>query len=144
VNTVDMKKLTLGDRIVVGAGVVLLLMTLVFPWHRYALVGFGLEGTVEIGAYEGKADAVAWPAVIAALVVIAVVAVVLVRKLTAVELPNLPIPWNQAIFYATVAVPALLVLKIALKTDHLSFWAYLDVLAGAVMAYGGFLVSKET
>ena len=33
------------------------------------------------------------------------------------NLPELPIAWNQAIFYAAIAVPVLLFLKLILQTD---------------------------
>lgn len=138
----DINKLSLGDRIVAGGGILLFLLMIIFPWHSIDLGEFG--GTFEIGTFEGDGDAVAWPAWIAVLLLIAVVAIVLVRKLTDnVALPELPIPWNQAIFYATIAIPVLLLLKLLLKNDAIAFWAYLDILVGIGIAYGGFLISKE-
>jgi hypothetical protein len=112
------------------------------PWHSVD-IPFG-GGTVTIKALEGDGDAVAWPAFLAVIVLIALVAVVLIRKLAPqVNLPELPIAWSQAIFYAAIAVPVLLFLKLILQTDALSFWAYLLILIGAGIAYGGFLISKE-
>lgn len=136
----DLNKLSLGDRIVAGLGIVEFLLLLIVPWHSAEIFG----QTFTAGALEGEGDAVAWPAFLALLVLIALVVVVLIRKLAPqVNLPELPIAWNQAIFYAAIAVPVLLFLKLILQTDALSPWAYILILIGAGIAYGGFLISKE-
>lgn len=139
----DLNKLSLGDKIVAGAGIVLLLFLLILPWHSQKVEFGGFSETFTLKAYEGDGGAVAWPAFLAILLLIALVAVVLIRKLTTTDLPELPIPWRQAIFYAAVAVPVLLVLKLILKTEAIAFWAYLDILVGIGIAYGGFLISQE-
>jgi hypothetical protein len=139
---VDINKLSLGDRIVAASGILLFLLILFAPWHSIDLGEFG--GTIRKNAFYGEGDAVGWPAFLAFIILIAVVAVVLIRKLADnVTLPELPIPWNQAIFYATIAVPVLLLLKLLLFNDFISFWAYIDILLGIGMAYGGFLIFKE-
>lgn len=136
----DLNKLSLGDRIVAGLGIVEFLLLLIVPWHRAEIFG----QTFTAKALEGEGDLVAWPAFLALLVLIALIAVVLIRKLAPqVNLPELPIAWNQAIFYAAIAVPVLLFLKLILQSDSLSFWAYVLILIGAGIAYGGFLISKE-
>lgn len=138
----DINKLSLGDRIVAASGILLFLLILFAPWHSIDLGEFG--GTIRKNAFYGEGDAVGWPAFLAFIILIAVVAVVLIRKLADnVTLPELPIPWNQAIFYATIAVPVLLLLKLLLFNDFISFWAYIDILLGIGMAYGGFLIFKE-
>lgn len=136
----DLNKLSLGDRIVAGLGILEILLLFIVPWHSVDVFG----ETFTIKALEGDGDAVAWPAFFALLVLIALVAIVLIRKLAAqVNLPELPIAWSQAIFYAAIAVPVLLFLKLILQTDAISFWAYILILIGAGIAYGGFLISKE-
>lgn len=136
----DLNKLSLGDRIVAGLGILEILLLFIVPWHSVDVFG----ETFTLSPLEGDGTAVAWPAAIALILLIALVAVVLIRKLAAqVNLPDLPIAWNQAIFYAAIAVPVLLFLKLILETDSLSFWAYILVLIGAGIAYGGFLISKE-
>jgi hypothetical protein len=143
---VDLNKLSLGDKIVGGTGIVLFLLLLIVPWHSQTvdLGQFGGKHTYTLKATSGDGGAVGWPAILAILLLIAIVAVVLVRKLTTADLPELPIPWNQAIFYATIAVPVLLVLKLLLKNESISFWAYIDILIAIGMAYGGFLIFKES
>jgi hypothetical protein len=139
---VDLNRLSLGDRIVAGLGIVEILLLFIVPWHS---VDVPFAGTFTIKPLEGDGDAVAWPAALALIVLIALVAIVLIRKLAPqVNLPELPIAWGQAIFYAAIAVPVLLFLKLILQTDALSFWAYILILIGAGIAYGGFLISKET
>jgi hypothetical protein len=137
---VDLNKLSLGDRIVAGLGIVEFLLLFIVPWHSVDIFG----ETFTIKPLEGDGNAVAWPAFLALIVLIALVAIVLVRKLAPqVNLPELPVAWNLAIFYASIAVPVLLFLKLILQTDALSFWAYILILIGAGIAYGGFLISKE-
>ena len=141
----DLNKLSLGDKIVAGGGILLFLLLLIVPWHSVTidLGEFGGEHTETIGALSGDGEAVAWPAFLVFLLLIALVAVVLIRKLTTTALPDLPIPWRQAIFYAAIAVPVLLILKLILKNDYIAFWAYVDILVGIAIAYGGFLISQE-
>lgn len=136
----DLNKLSLGTKVVGGLGILEFLLLLIVPWHSIDL-GFT---SATVGALEGDGDAVAWPAFLALIVLIALVGVVLVRALSPqTKLPDLPIAWNQAIFYAAIAVPVLLLLKLILQTDYLSFWAYILILIGGGIAYGGFLISKE-
>jgi hypothetical protein len=138
---VDLNKLSLGDRIVAGVGILEILLLFIVPWHSIDVFG----ETFTLSPLEGDGTAVAWPAALALIALIALVAVVLIRKLAPqVNLPELPIAWNLAIFYAAIAVPVLLFLKLILETDALSFWAYILILLGAAIAYGGFLISKET
>ena len=136
----DLNKLSLGAKLVAGLGILEVLLLLIVPWHSVDVFG----ETFTVKPLEGDGDAVAWPAVLALIVLIALVAVVLIRALSPdTKLPDLPIGWNQAIFYAAIAVPVLLLLKLILQTDYISFWAYVLILIGAGIAYGGFLISKE-
>ncbi|HET6954877.1 MAG TPA: hypothetical protein VFI47_31235 [Acidimicrobiales bacterium] len=136
----DLNKLSLGDKLVAGLGMLEILLLFFVPWHSIDL-GFD---TFTVKALEGDGEAVAWPAFLALIVLIALVAVVLIRALSpSTNLPDLPIPWNQAIFYAAIAVPVLLLLKLVLQTDSLSFWAFVLILIGGGIAYGGSLISKQ-
>jgi hypothetical protein len=137
----DLKELSLGTKLVAGLGILEFLLLFIVPWHSVDVFG----ETFTVKALEGDGDAVAWPAFLALILLIAVVAVVLIRALSPqTNLPDLPIGWNQAIFYGTIAVPVLLLLKLVAETDSLSFWAYILILIGAGIAYGGFLISQES
>lgn len=139
----DLNKLSLGDKIVAGGGILLFLLLLIAPWHSQEFGEGEFKTTFTAKATEGDGDAVAWPAFLAILLLIAVVAVVLLRKLSDTDLPELPIPWKQAVFYATIAIPVLLLLKLLLWNEFIAFWAYVDILIGIGIAYGGFLIFQE-
>lgn len=81
---------------------------------------------------------------LALLLTVAIVAVVLVQRLTSAKLPDLPIGWNQAVFFATIAVEVLLVIKLVSETDFLGFGAWVALALAAAMIYGGFLVSRQS
>lgn len=143
----DLNKLTLGDKIVAGAGILLLLLMLLLDWHRFCadtgIPGVG-EQCVGIGPMSGDGEAIGILGILAFLLTILIVIAVLVRKLTTTDMPDLPVSWGEAIFYGTVAVLVMLVLKLILKNEIIGFGAYLMILAAAAMAYGGFLLRGET
>lgn len=133
---VDLDKLTMGEKIVAGAGIVLIIDLLFLPWHN-----------IDIGILSVSRKAIQSPnalwGVLALLLAVAMVAVVCVSRFTTTQLPDLPVPWPQAMFIGGIAVAALLVLKLILETSFLGFGAILGVLLGAGMAYGGFLMRNE-
>jgi hypothetical protein len=137
---VDLNKLTMGDKIVAGTGIVLIISLLFFPWHSVTVSGFGMSQSFTASAIESPNGF--W-GILALLVVIAIVGVVLAQKLGNVELPDLPIPWSDAKFFATIAVLVLLLLKLIIETDGLGWGCYLAILLAAGMVYGGFLIKNE-
>lgn len=135
----DLSKLSLSDKIIGGTGIVLLLDLLAFPWHSIDLGPFG--GSFTRTAIQSPNGI--W-GVLALLLTAAVVAVLAVQAFKPeTKLPEIPVTWNQAIFYATVAVAALLLLKLVIETTALGFGAYLGILLAGGMAYGGFLKFQE-
>ena len=134
----DLDKLTLGDKIAAGCGIGLIIGLLFFPWHSVDLGAFGSEtwnaisGTNELWGF------------LALLLTIAVVATIVVAKLTNVEIPELPIPLGQAIFYGTIAVTVVLLVKLILEFDFLGWGVWLDLILAGGMTYGGFLISQDT
>jgi len=134
---VDLNKLTLGDKILGGAGILLILDLLLFPWHSVDL------GIVTINRQATESPNAFW-GVLALLVTIAIVAVVIVRRLTTANLPELPIAWNLALFYAAIATLAILFIKLVSETSSLGFGAWFGLLLAAAMVYGGFVMTKET
>lgn len=133
----DLSKLTTGDKIVLGTTIVLFLDLLIFPWHS---VDLGPFGSVDRSATESPNGF--W-GLLALLLAIVIVAVVVLRKLTTVDLPELPIPWAQVQFIGGIVLLAVLLLKLILETDSLAFGAYLAILLAAGGAYGGFMIQQE-
>jgi hypothetical protein len=134
-------KLTLSDKILGVTGILLVIDLLFLPWH-HASISLG-----PLGSYSKSYNAFGWTggfwAVLAFLVTLAILAVVITTRFTTAKLPELPIPLNQAVFYASIAVLVLLVLKLVLKTDYLGYGAWLGILLAAGQTYGGFLKAKE-
>ena len=137
----DLNKLTLGDKIVAGAGILLFLDLLILPWHHISVsilgitaASFNRSGLQSPNALWGW---LAW------IITIALVASVILRKLTTVKLPDLPIAWAQATFFATIAVAALLLIKLFAETSSLGIGFWIAIILAAGMVYGGFLVSRE-
>lgn len=137
----DLNKLSLGDKIAGGCGIALILGLFLLPWHKIEFdFGFGSGVSESCSAFQCTNTFWAW---LAFLVTLAVVAMIVLSKLTDVELPELPIPQNQALFYGTIAAGALLALKLITETDFLGWGAYVNLILAAGMIYGGFLIFKE-
>ncbi len=82
----DLGKLSRGERIVVVAGVLLVIDLLFLPWHSIAIP---LMGSVD---RNGISSPNAFLGFLAALVAAAMVAQVIVSKFTSATLPELPVP----------------------------------------------------
>lgn len=132
----DLSKLTMGEKVIGAAGVVLLIDLLFLPWHKIDL------GIVSVSRSGIESPNSFW-GILALLVAIAMVVVVVVTRFTTTKLPDLPVPLGQAMFFAGIALAALLVIKLIVETSFLGFGAYLGILLGGAMAYGGFLYRKE-
>jgi hypothetical protein len=136
----DLKKLSLGERIMALAGVLLILDLLILPWHRIDF-GFGLLGTV---SRSGVQSPNGFLGLLAALLAVAIVARIIVSEFTTVALPSLPVSWERADLIAGAAVAALVVLKLVLETSYLSIGAWLAIPLAAAVLYGGYQRSRET
>lgn len=135
-----LKKLSLGDRLVAGGGVLLLVDLLFLPWHHIE-VGFGaFTATANRTAVESPDALFGW---LAALLALAMVVHVVIVRFTTVELPKLAVPWDQVSLYGGIATLAMLVLKLLAETSYLGFGAWLGLALGGVVAYGGFLHARE-
>lgn len=131
----DLSRLSQGEKIVLIAGGLLLIDLLFLPWYDFDL---GLVSFTRSAIESPKAI---W-GVLAALVTAAMVAAVVVTRFTTARMPALPL--GQAMFVAGVTVAGLLLLKLLLATDFLGTGAWLGVLLGGAVAYGGFLMRDES
>ncbi|HEY4376627.1 MAG TPA: hypothetical protein VGM93_05695 [Acidimicrobiales bacterium] len=137
----DLTKLSLGDKIIGGTTIVLLIDLLFLPWHSVSVHAGIYSASYTRGATESPNG---FLGILALLVVIAILATVIIRKLTTTKLPDLPISWGEATFYAGIAVEVLLVLKLILKTDYLGYGSYLAIILAAGLIYGTFLGRSES
>lgn len=140
----DLSKLGGGEKVVSGAGSLLVLDLLFFPWYSGPITvdvrGATFSGTDTVTAIESPH---AFWGIAALLLTTATVASVLISRYSTARLPPLPVPWPRAVFLAGGAVAALLLLKLLIETRNLGFGAGLGMLLGMAMAYGGFLVRQE-
>ena len=103
---VDFNKLSKGDKIVAGAGLLLIIDLLFLPWHHIRIAGIvsvNRTGVQSPNSFYG---------VLALLLALVMVAQVVVSKLTTAKLPDIPVPWAQVHLIAGIAVFALLLLKL--------------------------------
>lgn len=132
----DFSKLTKGDKVVLGAGLLLIIDLLFFPWHHISLGPFSVNRTGVQSPNSGYG-------VLALLLAIVMVAQVAVARFTSAKMPELPVPWAQVHLIAGVVTFALLLLKLVVETSSLGFGAFLGLLAAAALAFGGYTISQE-
>ncbi|MDQ1517191.1 MAG: hypothetical protein QOE80_3021 [Actinomycetota bacterium] len=137
----DLKKLSLGQRIMSIAGVLLLLDVLILPWHRIS-IGAGVFG-INVNR-TGVQSPNGFFGLLIALVALAVVVRIGLSEFTSVELPALPVTWERADLIAGAAAAALVLLKLVLETSYLSIGAWLAVPLAGALAYGGYVRSQES
>ncbi len=137
----DLKKLSLGERIMSLAGVLLLFDLLFLPWHRISF-GFGDFASTSVSR-SGVQSPNGFLGLLAALVAVAIVARVVLSEFTTVKLPTLAVSWERADLIAGAAVAAMLVLKLVVETSALSIGAWLAVPLAAALVYGGYQRSHE-
>jgi hypothetical protein len=137
----DIKKLSLGERILTAAGLFLLLDMLILPWHR---VTIGLAGIARVTQSRSAIESPnAFLGLLAFLLVAALVAQVILAEFTSVKLPEIPMSWGRADLLAAGAVAALLALKLVVETSFLGVGAWLALAAAGVLVYGGVLRDQE-
>ncbi len=78
----------------------------------------------------------------AVLAAMMIVQIALARLLEA-RLPEPPVPWSQIHLILGIFVAVVLVIKLVRLTDSLGFGAYSAILAGILVAYGGYRIASE-
>lgn len=135
-----LKGLSQGEQIVLIGGLLLIADLLFVPWHS-ADIPEGLEI-----AFDATRTGVQPPNPgygVAAVVLTSVMIVqIVLATLLAVRLPAPGLPWEQVHLIAGIFVAVVLVIKLARETELLGFGAYSGVLAGVLVAYGGFRISQ--
>ena len=133
----NLNSLSLGERIMSIAGILLLFDLIFLPWHRVDLgiLSVSRSGTQSPNGFLG---------LLAVLVVVAILAHIVVSEFTTIDLPRLPVSWERADFFAAAAVAALLMLKLVRETSALAVGAWLAIPLAAALLYGGYQRSRET
>lgn len=140
----DLTKLTQADRIVLVAGVLLIVNLLFLPWHHIDLggslgrLGLDVTGVDTSFSRSGVQSPNAAYGLLAVIVAAVMVGQVAASKLFGAQLPDPPAPWSQIHFIAGCVVLALLVIKLLAETTALGFGSYLGVLLAAALAFGGY------
>jgi len=137
----DLSRLSQGERIVLIAGVLLIIDLLFLPWHSIDLGGAAEDLGVDT-TQSGVQAPNGFYGVVALILTLVMVAQIVVDKLTSVALPDPPVPWAQVHMIAGIAVAVMLVIKLIVETDFLGFGAYLGVVLGLAVAFGGYTIAQ--
>jgi hypothetical protein len=128
-------KLSQGERIVLVGGLLLILDLLFVPWYRIDPEGLDFRLTAVQNPYAGYGVA----AVVLASIM---VAQIVIARLTPARLPGSPALWAQVHLIAGVFVAVVLVIKLLRVTNSLGFGSYSGILAGLLVAYGGYCIAQ--
>jgi len=137
-----LKDLTLGEKIVAAAGVLLLIDSFL-PWYSVDIgSAFGVSYSYTRNGWQSPGSI--W-SLLAVLLGIAMAAQVIVSKLGLAELPEKlgNFSWGQLHMFAGIAALALVVIKYLNESSYVGFGMWLGFLCGAGLAFGGFTINKE-
>ena len=133
---------TRGERLVVAAGVLLIVDLVAMPWHHFSLdvelQQFGIEVPSFTFDRRGVQNPQAFFGIAAVVVAAAMVLQVLAAKFSG-ALPR----WEQVHLIAGPVVLGLLVAKLLANNAFLGIGAWIGTGLAAVLAFGGFLLSQE-
>jgi hypothetical protein len=129
-------KLSQGERIVLVGGLLLILDLLFVPWHRIDPEGYDMRLTAVQESYAAYG-------VVAVILTAVMVAQIVIARLTPARLPGSPALWAQVHLIAGVFVAVVLVIKLLRLTNSLAFGSYSGVLAGLLVAYGGYCIAGD-
>jgi len=136
-------KLSQGERIVLVAGLLLILDLLFLQWHSVDVSHLDLDFQPARTAVTGVQDPDGAYGVVAVILTAVMVAQIVIARLTPVRLPGSPMFWAQVHLIAGVFVAVVLVIKLLRATNWLGFGSYSGVLAGLLVAYGGYCIARE-
>lgn len=132
--------LTQGEWIVLVGGVLLVIDLLVLPWHSVDLMGLDIAfDTTRSGAQDPHGTY----GVVAVILALVMVAQIVATKLLGARLPAPGVPWAQVHLIAGVFVIVVLVVKLFRETEFFGYGAYSGILAGLLVAYGGYCIARE-
>lgn len=129
-----------GERTVLIAGLLLIVDLLLLPWHAVDLGGLKLDiDTTRSGVQAPNGGY----GVAAVVLTAAMIVQIALTRLLAVRLPDPPVPWPQIHLILGIFVAVVLVIKLVRETEFLGYGAYSAILAGILVAYGGYRMASE-
>jgi hypothetical protein len=137
---VDLSKLTLGDKVMGGSAALLFIFSF-FSW-------FGIDAGFGISYSENGWGSIF--SLLGILIGIVILVVLILDRLTTVQLPTLPLPWKQAYFIAGIVCAALILLQLLVGSSESGvdldreIGIYLGTLAALGVAAGGYLKNQES
>jgi hypothetical protein len=133
-------RLSQGERIVLVAGLLLVVDLLLLPWYD---IDLGVLDDAVNTTATGVEAPYAGYGIAAAVLTALMIAQIALAKLLSVRLPQPPVPWSQIHLILGIFVAVVLVIKLVRLTDSLGYGAYSAILAGILVAYGGYRIASE-
>ena len=133
-------RLSQGERIVLVAGALLIADLLLLPWYD---IDLGVLDEAVNTTASGVEQPYAGYGLAAVVLTALMIAQVALAKLLTVRMPQPPVPWSQIHLILGIFVAVVLVIKLVRLTDSLGYGAYSAILAGILVAYGGYRIASE-
>jgi hypothetical protein len=133
-------RLSQGERIVLVAGALLIADLLFLPWYD---IDLGVLDEAVNTTATGVQQPYAGYGIAAVVLTAMMIAQIALARLLAVALPDPPVPWSQIHLILGIFVAVVLVIKLVRLTDSLGYGAYSAILAGILVAYGGYRIASE-
>ncbi|MDO8613501.1 MAG: hypothetical protein Q7R32_11875 [Dehalococcoidia bacterium] len=133
--------LGIGEKIIIIAGAVLLIDGFL-PWYSASAEFAGVKVSASASGWESPG---AFWSMLAILIGLAMAAVVVLKGLTEVAIPDNVggQSWPRILLGGGVAALVLVVIKFLSESSNLGFGFYLGIIAAAALAAGGFLMFRE-
>ena len=125
-----------GEKVVLVAGVLLVASLFALPWHSASALGQTVSRT---GIQSPNGGYGIFTSMIVAVMVLQIVA-----SRTSAQIPQPAVGWNKVHQYLGVLVLIVVILKLFALTESLAIGALLGVVLAGAVAYGGYLIAKET
>lgn len=133
-------RLSQGERIVLVGGVLLIADLVFLPWHD---IDLGDVDDVVDTTFTGVQAPYAGYGIAAVVLTSVMIVQIALTRLLSVRLAQPPLPWSQIQLILGIFVAVVLVIKLVRLTDALGYGAYSGVLAGLLVAYGAYAISRE-
>jgi predicted secreted protein len=140
-------KLSQGERIVLFAGVLLIIDLLFVAWYSVDISVLPLDVRRLAAGVDTTLTGVQSPyagyGVAAVILTGVMIAQIVLARLLSVRLPAPGLPWSQIHLVAGIFVAVVLVIKLVRDLEALAFGSYSGVLAGILVGYGGYCIARE-